>query len=58
MDCMQDMKQEIFDTDHWEFPLNVNNYDRTGRTGSEQTDCTVTEVRNDIVQTMSLFPVL
>lgn len=53
MNCMQDMQQEIFEMDLWEFPLNVNNNDRTGRTGSEQTDySTLTEVRNDIVQTM------
>ncbi|TKS86516.1 Fibrinogen-like protein 1-like protein [Collichthys lucidus] len=38
------MQQEIFDMDPWEFPLNVNNSHRTGRTGSEQADyCTLTE---------------
>lgn len=50
MNCIQDMKQEIFDMDLWDLPLNVNNNDRTGRTGSEQTEyATLTEVRNDIV---------
>ncbi|KAM7402892.1 hypothetical protein PAMA_003696 [Pampus argenteus] len=38
MNCMQDMQQEIFDMDLWEFPLNVDKNDRTGRTGSEQTE--------------------
>ncbi|XP_051248560.1 KATNB1-like protein 1 [Dicentrarchus labrax] len=48
MNCMQDMKQEIFDMDLWEFPLNVNNNHRTGRTGSEQADySTLTELTRD-----------
>lgn len=47
MNCVQDMQQEIFDMDPWEFPLNVNNNHKTGRTGSEQADyCMLTEVRN------------
>ncbi|KAG8013640.1 KATNB1-like protein 1, partial [Nibea albiflora] len=41
-------QQEIFDMDPWEFPLNVNNNHRTGRTGSEQADyCTLTELTRD-----------
>ncbi|CAK6957141.1 KATNB1-like protein 1 [Scomber scombrus] len=48
MNCLQDMKQEIFDMDLWEFPLNVNNNDRTGRTGSEQPEySTLTELTRD-----------
>ncbi|XP_073339131.1 KATNB1-like protein 1 [Pagrus major] len=48
MKCVQDMQQEIFDMDPWEFPLNVNNNHRTGRTGSEQADyCTLTELTRD-----------
>lgn len=47
--CMQEMQQEIFDMDAWEFPLNVNNNHKTGRTGSEETDyCALSEVRNII----------
>ncbi|XP_054470144.1 KATNB1-like protein 1 isoform X2 [Anoplopoma fimbria] len=45
---MQDMQQEIFDMDPWEFPLKVNNNPKTGRTGSEQTDyCSLTELTMD-----------
>lgn len=60
MNCMQDVQQEIFDMDPWEFPLNVNNNHKTGRTGSEQADyCTLTEVRNTATaQTILLFLVL
>uniref|UniRef100_UPI0037E84FE7 KATNB1-like protein 1 n=1 Tax=Semicossyphus pulcher TaxID=241346 RepID=UPI0037E84FE7 len=48
MNCLQDMQQEIFDMDHWEFPLSVNNNHKTGRTGSEQADlCTLTELTQD-----------
>ncbi|KAM7375709.1 hypothetical protein PAMP_005492 [Pampus punctatissimus] len=48
MNCMQDMQQKIFDMDLWEFPLNVNKNDRTGRTGFEQTEhCTLTELTRD-----------
>lgn len=54
------MQQEIFDMDPWEFPLNVNNSHRTGRTGSEQADyCTLTEVRHtNTAQIIFLFLVL
>lgn len=45
--CMQDMQQEIFDMEPWEFPLNVNDKHRTGETGFEEDDyCTITEVRH------------
>ncbi|CAJ1073766.1 KATNB1-like protein 1 [Xyrichtys novacula] len=48
MTCLQDMHQEIFDMDSWEFPLSVNNIHKTGRTGSEQTDySTLTELTRD-----------
>lgn len=44
---MQDMQQEIFDMEPWEFPLNVNDKHRTGETGFEEDDyCTITEVRH------------
>lgn len=44
--CMEDMQQEIFDMDPWEFPLNVTNKHRTG---FQQDDyCTITEVRHII----------
>lgn len=46
---VQDVQPEIFDMDPWEFPPNVNNNHKTGRTGSSQTDgFTLAEVRNDI----------
>ena len=49
MKCAQDVQQEIFDMDPWEFPLNVNNNHRTGRTGPEQADyCALTEVRHTV----------
>ncbi|XP_076017832.1 KATNB1-like protein 1 [Genypterus blacodes] len=35
---VQDVQPEIFEMDPWEFPPNVNNNHRTGRTGSSQTD--------------------
>ncbi|XP_029982346.1 KATNB1-like protein 1 isoform X2 [Sphaeramia orbicularis] len=46
---MQDMQQEmIFDMDPWDFPLNVDDNHKTGRTGSEQTDySTLAELRRD-----------
>lgn len=48
MNCMQDMQQEIFDMDPWEFPLNVDNNHGTGGTGSEQAEyCTLNELRRD-----------
>ncbi|XP_034530669.1 KATNB1-like protein 1 [Notolabrus celidotus] len=48
MNCLQDMHQEIFDMDPWDFPLSVNNNHKTGRTGSEQADyCTLTELTRD-----------
>ncbi|KAM9341096.1 KATNB1-like protein 1 [Symphorus nematophorus] len=48
INCMKDVQQEIFDMDPWEFPLNVNNNHKTGRTGSEHTDyCTLTELTRD-----------
>ncbi|XP_020485743.1 KATNB1-like protein 1 [Labrus bergylta] len=48
MNCMQDMHQEIFDMDPWEFPLSVNNNHKTGRTGSEQADYSMlTELTKD-----------
>lgn len=54
MNCMQDMQQEIFDMDPWEFPLNVTHKHRTGETGFEQDDyCTFAEVRH-IIQ-LSLY---
>lgn len=57
MNCMQDVQQEIFDMDPWEFPLNVN-YNQTCRTGSEQADyCTLTEVRNTVTA-QTIFLVL
>ncbi|XP_037603048.1 KATNB1-like protein 1 [Sebastes umbrosus] len=44
----QDVQQEISGMDPWEFPLNVNNYHKTGSTGSEQADYrTVTELTGD-----------
>lgn len=47
MNCLQDMHQEIFDMDPWEFPLIVNKNHKTGRTGSEQDDyCLLSEVRH------------
>lgn len=50
MDCRKDVQQEGFDMNPSEFPLNVNNNLKTGRTGSEQADyCTLTEVRNTIM---------
>lgn len=57
MNCMQDVQQERFDMDFWEFPLNVNSIHRTARTASEQADyCALTEVRHAITaKTMSLF---
>ncbi|XP_060938354.1 KATNB1-like protein 1 [Limanda limanda] len=39
MSCLQDVRQEIFDMDPLEFPLNVTHNHRTGRTGYEQADC-------------------
>ncbi|XP_078145592.1 KATNB1-like protein 1 isoform X3 [Centroberyx gerrardi] len=55
--CMQDVQQEIFDMDPWEFPPNVNNYHKTGRTSSQHTDCfTLTElVRDHSTMTNVLF---
>ncbi|KAF1374976.1 hypothetical protein PFLUV_G00234620 [Perca fluviatilis] len=48
MNCVQDMQQDIFDMDPWEFPLNVTNDHKTGNTGSEQADyCTLTELARD-----------
>ncbi|XP_041669286.1 KATNB1-like protein 1 [Cheilinus undulatus] len=48
MNCLQDMNQEIFDVDPWDFPLSVNKNYKTGRTGSEQADyCTLTELTRD-----------
>ncbi|XP_044022430.1 KATNB1-like protein 1 isoform X3 [Siniperca chuatsi] len=48
MKYMQDMQQEIFDMDPWEFPLNVSNIHKTGRSGSEQDDyCTLAELTGD-----------
>ncbi|XP_022606191.1 KATNB1-like protein 1 isoform X1 [Seriola dumerili] len=48
MNCVQDMQQEIFDMDPWEFPLNVNNNHKAGRTGPEQSDySTLTELTRD-----------
>lgn len=45
----QEMQQEIFDMDAWEFPLNVNNNHMSGKTGSEETDyCALSEVRKTI----------
>lgn len=60
MNCLQDVQQEIFDKDPWEFPLNVYNNHKAGRTGSEQSDyTTLTEVRNNITaQTATLFLLL
>lgn len=59
MNCMQDMQQEIFDMDPWEFPLNVTNNHKTGNTGSEQADyCTLTEVRNTITAQIYCFLVV
>ncbi len=60
MNCMQDKQQEIFDTDLWEFPLNVDSKHKPGRTGSEQPDhCTINEVRVTITaQTLFLCLVL
>ncbi|XP_053290356.1 KATNB1-like protein 1 isoform X1 [Pleuronectes platessa] len=39
MSSLQDVHQEIFEMDPLEFPLNVSHNHRTGRTGSEQADC-------------------
>ncbi|XP_059208850.1 KATNB1-like protein 1 [Centropristis striata] len=48
MNCVQDVQQEIFDMDPWEFPLNVNTNHKAGKTGSEQADCcTLTELTKD-----------
>ncbi|XP_070777018.1 KATNB1-like protein 1 [Enoplosus armatus] len=48
MNSMQDIEPEIFDMDPWEFPLNVSNNHKTGRTGSEQADySTLTELSGD-----------
>ncbi|XP_033498631.1 KATNB1-like protein 1 [Epinephelus lanceolatus] len=48
INCMQDVQQEIFDMDPWEFPLNVNNNHKTGKTGSEQADYSaLTELSRD-----------
>ncbi|XP_041809242.1 KATNB1-like protein 1 isoform X2 [Chelmon rostratus] len=48
MNCMQDVQQERFDMDFWEFPLNVNSIHRTARTASEQADyCALTELTKD-----------
>ncbi|XP_042356983.1 KATNB1-like protein 1 isoform X2 [Plectropomus leopardus] len=47
MNCMQDVQQEIFDMDPWEFPRNVNNNHKTGKTGSEADYCTLTELTRD-----------
>lgn len=56
MNCKQDIQQEIFDVDPWELPLNVNNYHKTGRTGSEQADyCLFTEVRHTITFLVLLY---
>ncbi|XP_047467481.1 KATNB1-like protein 1 [Mugil cephalus] len=46
--CFQERQQGIFNMDPWEFPLNVTNHHKTGRTGSEQTDiCILTEITRD-----------
>ncbi|XP_063764683.1 KATNB1-like protein 1 isoform X2 [Eleginops maclovinus] len=46
--CRQEVQQETFDMNPSEFPLNVNNNLKTGRTGSEQADyCTLTELTRD-----------
>lgn len=45
--CMQDVQQEVFDTDHWDFHVNVTDEHRASETGFEQDDCcTLTEVRH------------
>lgn len=39
------LQQDIFDMDAWEFPINVNNNHKPGRTGSEESDyCALSEV--------------
>ncbi|XP_040925045.1 KATNB1-like protein 1 [Betta splendens] len=35
---MQDVKQEIFNMDPWEFPININTNHQTGKAGSEEPD--------------------
>lgn len=46
---MQDVQQEVFDTDHWDFHVNVTDEHRAGETGFEQDDCcTLTEVRHTL----------
>ncbi|KAK9533551.1 hypothetical protein VZT92_008662 [Zoarces viviparus] len=48
MKCMQDVQQQIFDMDPWEFPLQVNNDPETEKSGSEQADyCSLTELTMD-----------
>lgn len=48
MNFMKDTQQEIFDMDPWEFTINVNSRNKTGSTGSEQTEyCTLTELTSD-----------
>lgn len=45
--CMQDVQQEVSDTDHWDLHVNVTNEHRAGEIGFEQDDCcTLTEVRH------------
>ncbi|XP_056151742.1 KATNB1-like protein 1 isoform X2 [Lampris incognitus] len=47
MNCAQDMQQEIFSMDPWEFPSDVNNQ-KTGGTSSKHTDYfTLTELSMD-----------
>lgn len=47
--CMQDVQQEVFDTDHWDFHVNVTDEHRAGETGFEQDDCCMlTEVRHTL----------
>lgn len=48
MNCLQDMHQEIFDMDSWEFPLSVHKNHKTGKSGSEQADfCLLSELTQD-----------
>lgn len=54
---VKDVRQEIFDMDPWEFPLNVNDKHRTGETGSERDYHTLTEVRHNIID-LIMFVVL
>ncbi|XP_026210690.1 KATNB1-like protein 1 isoform X2 [Anabas testudineus] len=42
------LQQDIFDMDAWEFPINVNNNHKPGRTGSEESDyCALSELTVD-----------